>query len=69
MMSNPKEIPMGQYAEPHRQEEAGVQHFSYEIFFSQDRGRASPVISPHTLGGYSLMSHEQAAKDGIKLTL
>ena len=32
MMSNPKEIPMGQYAEPNRQEEAEMQHFSYEIF-------------------------------------
>jgi hypothetical protein len=40
MMSNPKEIPMGQYAEPNRQEEAEMQHFSYEIFFSQDRDRA-----------------------------
>ena len=40
MMSNPKEIPMGQYAEPNRQEEPEMQHFSYEIFFSQDRDRA-----------------------------
>ena len=40
MMSNPKEIPMGQYAEPNRQEEAEMQHFSYEILFSQDRDHA-----------------------------
>lgn len=40
MMSNPKEIPMGQYAQPNRQEEAEMQHFSYEILISQDRDHA-----------------------------
>lgn len=41
----------------------------YNILFAHSRDHAQPVISAHIYWRYSLLSHEQAVKDDLKLTL
>lgn len=60
---------MGWYSGLKKQREAEVQRFSYDILSSQDKDHTQAVISAYIYQGCSQLSHEQAVKDGLQLTL